>query len=499
MNASRATFRPSVPLISLLYFAAFSLPLGCRELAAQETMEVAGRVYRQQDNKWFVEAQGKRYELNPRVVTVKFKRRVEAAAQRDLFAEEKLSPLRSNRLGYIDLEVPEGANVLEYVKRLAAKPNVESAEVNTLGVYWPVMTPNDPRFPDQWHLPKTNVAPNPSASAWDLTTGSPGIIVAVLDSGTDIGHEDLIGNIWVNPKEDIDGDRSIVPANADHLDNDDKNGADNDSNGFVDDLCGWDFFNNNNNVRGPFFHGTHVAGIVGAMTNNAIGVAGVAGGFGSKKGTTIMPLGVGDSFPDGSILDDAIIYAADNGARIITLSLSVAPSAAIDAALAYAYNNKGVFIDNAAGNTGGGSVGYPATDPHVVAVSSVDMTDTISGFSAQGPKVELSAPGEEIWSTQLNDTYNHSQGTSFASPQVAGLAALLLACDSSLTNERLRQVMQTTAVDLGSPGRDDLYGFGRIDALAALQAVRCQKPPVPCPPCPPCRPCSSWFSRLFGW
>jgi len=192
-----------------------------------------------------------------------------------------------------------------------------------------------------------------------------------------------------------------------------------------------------------------------------------------------MAVGVGDTVPNGSILDDAIIYAADNGVRIISMSLSVASSTAIDAAINYAYNTVGVFIDCAAGNSGG-PVSYPATNVNVVAVSSTDKTDVIAGHSNRGPEVELAAPGVEIWSTRLNNTYGQGNGTSYAAPQVAGVAGLILSCNTSLTNIQVRTHLQTSAVDLGDPGRDDLYGFGRLDALAALNAAGCEKEEPPC-------------------
>jgi subtilisin family serine protease len=439
---------------------------------AEQTREIGGKTLIQRGAQWYVEHQGRLYEVDDRVITIRFRSDVEPQALDSFLVREGLEVIRSNRLGFIDVRIPLGADPVEYVERLREQDIVESVDINTRGQYFSIMSPTDPLFASQWHLPRINVA----SDGWQVTTGSKDVVVAVLDSGTDVGHEDLSKNVWINPAEDTNGDQTVAPSNPDHLDNADKNGVDDDSNGFVDDLVGWDFFNNNNNVRGPFFHGTHVAGIVAASTDNATGVAGVAGGAGPTPGTLVMAVGVGDSSPDGSVLDDAIIYAADNGARIITMSLSVAPSAAIDAAIDYAFVRKGVFLDNAAGN-GGGAVSYPATLPLVVAVGSVDQTDTVSSFSNRGPELELAAPGEEIWSTQLNNNYNQGDGTSYASPQVAGVAALLLACKPTLTNKELRNILQTTAVDLGAPGRDNLYGFGRIDAAAALKAAGCAAEP----------------------
>lgn len=442
------------------------------QLYGQEKFEIAGKTYTQKEKKWFLESKGKLYEVNPRIITAKFKTYATATDKKAFYAEHGFTEVRTNKLGFVDLKVPEGANPVDFIKKLQEENLIESAEVNTFGEYVAVANPDDPRFKDQWYLPKINVSPNPTDCAWNTTTGSDDIIIAVLDSGTDIGHQDLIGNIWINPREDVDGDRAIVPAHPEHLDTDDINGVDEDNNGYSDDLCGWDFSNNNRNVRGPFYHGTHVAGIIGAMTNNKSGVAGVAGGWGNTGGCLIMALQVGDYGPDGSILDDAIIYAADNGAHIITMSLSIATSNAVDAALNYAYNTQGVFIDCAAGNDSG-AVSYPATNTNVVAVSSLDKSDVISTFSNRGPEIELAAPGEEIWSTRLNNTYGEGDGTSYSSPQVAGVAGLILSCKPALTNIQVRTFLQNSAFDLGAAGRDNLYGFGRVDALEAIKAAGC--------------------------
>ncbi len=446
-------------------------------LLAQESMEFGGREFVQRQARWFMQSAGVLYEVNPRVVTVKFKEDATADSRFSLQERFGFDQIRRNPLGYVDLQIPVGTDPLEYVQQMQMQDIVEVAEVNTIGEY--LATPDDPRFVDQWHLPRIN-----APQAWDRATGSSSVIVAVLDSGTDVGHVDLAGNVWINPGEDIDGDRALDPGAADHLDTDDKNGVDDDGNGRVDDLVGWDFVNDDNDVRGPFFHGTHVAGIVAAMTNNTEGVAGVTGGFGADSGVLLMAIGVGDNAPDGSILDDAIIYAADMGADIITLSLSVGSSSAIDDAIDYAYNTRGVFINNAAGNNAG-AVSYPATHVDVVAVSATDPSDALAGFSNRGPEIELAAPGVEIWSTRKNDNYGEGDGTSYASPQVAGVAGLLLSCNRSLSNADLRQLLTDNAVDLGDPGRDERFGFGLLDAQAALDATSCGVIPPPPPPPPP--------------
>ena len=454
-------------LFKILAFALILVFITFAQIPAQQTKTISGQTYVQENEKWFVEYAGDRFEVDPDVITVKFRKDVGDSAKSALYAAQKFSEIRSNKLGFIDLKVPEGMHPLEFVEKLQQEDIVEIAEVNTFGEYVVAMNPDDPQYTNQWHISKTRVT-----RAWEATTGSSNILIGILDSGTDIGHEDLSGNIWINPAEDIDGDRAIVATNSDHLDNDDKNDIDDDGNGFIDDLCGWDFDNDTNDVRGPYYHGTHVAGVVGAMSNNNTGVAGVAGGWGTGRGCTMMIVGVGDNAPNGGVLDDAIIYAADNGAHIISLSLKVASSVAIDNAINYAYNTQGVLLVCAASNDAG-TVKYPATHTDVMAVSSVDNTDTISGFSNRGPEIEITAPGDTIWSTQLNNTYGWSNGTSFAAPQVSAVAGLILSCNDTLTNAEVRNLLQTQAVDLGDPGRDDLYGFGRLDAKRAVEAAGC--------------------------
>jgi subtilisin family serine protease len=277
------------------------------------------------------------------------------------------------------------------------------------------------------------------------------VIIAVIDSGTEYYHDDLQPNMWTN---------------EDEIEN---NGVDDDSNGFIDDYRGWDFANGDNDPVGPYEHGTLVAGIVSGRRNNFEGIAGIAGGDFFSQGCQIMGLGVGDFFPDGSAIDDAIIYATDMGAQVITLSLSVSSSSAIDAAIEYAVA-EGVFIDCAAGNNGP-SVGYPASHPDVMAVAATDHDDEVAGFSNPGPEVEVAAPGVDILSTSENGGYDESSGTSFAAPQVAGVAGLMFSLGPCVTAEDVRQTLIDTAVDIEAPGFDLDTGHGRIDAFAALQAL----------------------------
>ena len=389
--------------------------------AGQATQAVS---YEQRDGAtWRTEPWGESFQVDAEVISVLFDESVQdladfiAAAHAEdspaatLF--EALEPVRRNRLGVYDLRIPAGQDVFTVLDAIRATGRVVFAEENTFGSFGNV--PNDPSFAVQWSKLNngqsggSNDADIDADLAWDVTTGDPAAIVAVLDSGTEASHNDLNANIWNNPAEVLG-----LP------------GVDDDANGYTDDFFGWDFENNDNQVAGSFFHGTFVASVVGARTDNSTGIAGTAGGgFGNGDGCRLMIGGVGSSFPVGSILDDAIIYSADNGARVITMSLTVGSSSAIDMAVNYARNTQGVYIDCASGNNGP-AVSYPANNPNVTAIGSSNRFDNVSGFSNSGPEVWVCAPGEDILGCDLGNGYTTSSGTSFAAPHVAGVAALLV-------------------------------------------------------------------------
>jgi len=368
---------------------------------------------------------------------------------------DTMQPIRTNSLAIIDLVVPEGADLAGWCELVHRTGLVRYAEVATYGEYLAV--PNDPRYLDQWALRnygQTGGTPGADIDAqlvWDITAGDPSIVVAVLDSGTDIDHEDLALNVWHNDGEIPD------------------NGLDDDGNGYVDDWEGWDFEHDNNDPRGSFYHGTHVTGIVNAAGGNGIGIAGIAGGIGSP-GVEAMALGIGDSAPVALVMDDAIIYAADNGADVITISSAIAETQAINDALSYAYNTRDVFIDCATGNDSS-SVRYPATRSEVMAVAATDHDDQRSWFSNFGPEVEVAAPGSDILSTRPGNLYLSDDGTSFAAPQVAGVAGLVRSRNPGLPALYVRQVIMDTAEDVESPGFDNLTGHGRINAFEAVRAA----------------------------
>ncbi|MCR9217632.1 MAG: S8 family serine peptidase [bacterium] len=369
---------------------------------------------------------------------------------------QALALIRSNRLGWHDVRLPEGADLLVVMKSLRASGLVVAVEETVHGVYTSV--PNDQLFDEQWAMQNTGQtggtagADMNAVEAWSINPGSDEVFVAVVDSGVNYNHADLETNMWKN-----EGDATF-------------NGVDDDGNGYIDDYHGWDFVDNNNDPQTSGSHGSLVAGCVAAARNNGIGIAGLAGGDGATRGCLMMPLAVGSAFPVSSAIDDAIIYGADNGARVITMSLSVGSSGAIADAVEYATNVKGCLVLCAAGN-GGSSVGFPANLPLVMAIGATDHDDDPASFTNPGPQVEVAAPGVDVLTTTISGGYDEASGTSFAAPYSAALAALIWSEAPCLTNAEVRQHMIDTADDVHTGGFDNFTGWGRINAGAALAAL----------------------------
>lgn len=456
--------------VSIVGLAITAILVAGSSAAAAQRSGHAGQIYLQEGATWIQqEANGQRFEINREVITVKFHDAAQRSSQDALHRSLGTRELRRASTGFIDLRIPDGVDVFQIIDAYKASPLVEIAEPNTLG-HW-TAAPDDTQYPSQSWLPLVS-----AERAWDITSGDPGIIVAVLDSGVEFTHEDLgtgpdaYQNIWLNPGEDAWSDPSD-PATG--------NGTDDDMNGLVDDWKGWDFANNDNVSSGTFFHGTAVAGTVAAKTNNALGVAGMAGGFGGP-GVRVMIAGVGDSGPNGAVLDDAILYAAAHGANIIQLSLGVGSSAAIDAAVAEVYDNQNMLVICSSGNGGGSSVGYPASLPKVIAVGATTTTDTRAGFSQHGANLEISAPGTSFLTLTLNNGYASTSGTSFSSPIVSGIAALMWSLNPTLPNTKIRQILRDTADKVGGynynwnaamPGHSFELGYGKANAASALESV----------------------------
>lgn len=345
-----------------------------------------------------------------------------------------------NRTAVLDLS--PGTNISQALADYRSNPDVEWAE--PVHVFQIQGVPNDPSFASLWGMTKIQ-----APSAWDLAQGN-GVVVAVVDTGVDHTHPDLAANIWANPDE-ISG-----------------NGIDDDGNGYVDDVHGWNFVSNSNAPLDGHSHGTHVSGTIAAVGNNGLGVIGVA-----PLAKIMAVKGLGD---DGSGYDtdlaQGIVYAADNGADIINMSWGgTGDSPVIEEAIQYAYS-LGVILVAAAGNSAiDASQFLPAKYAGVITVSAFNSADTMASFSNFGTKIDVAAPGVGIQSTVPGGFYSSYNGTSMASPHVAGLAALILSQHPGLTNEQVRQVIRRTADDVGAVGFDTQAGYGRINTLKALQAA----------------------------
>ncbi|HWI60651.1 MAG TPA: S8 family serine peptidase [Symbiobacteriaceae bacterium] len=358
-----------------------------------------------------------------------------AAAERSQTAQEmggrimkRIEALDTDVMEFPALKANQNAqsaqNILNALKQ---NPNVEYAEPNY--IYHVTYTPNDPSLGQQWAWNKIQ-----AFTAWDVTRGSASTVIAVVDTGVQRTHPDL--------------DAKIVP--------------------------GYDFVQGDTAPDDGNGHGTHVAGTSAAETNNA------TGGAGTCPDCKVMPVRVLDNNGSGTLANVAsgITWAADNGAKVINMSLGGSGgSTTLENAVNYAWG-KGVFLACAAGNSNTSSPSYPAYYSNCFAVAATTSTDARASYSNYGSWVEIAAPGSGIYSTWLNSGYNTIDGTSMATPHVAGLAGLL--ASQGLTNAQIRDRIMATADKISGTGT--YWTGGRINAYAAVSNGT---PPPPPPPPPP--------------
>jgi hypothetical protein len=338
--------------------------------------------------------------------------------------------------GIIEIPAPDNIKVEDFVSQIKSTDDFEFVEFNTLGKY--LFTPNDVQSGDQWYLDKIG-----AYDVWNITTGSPSVKVAILDSGVDSCHYDL----------------HYGPDNYTHLDI---------SNGYN--------YPADKTYSTPlFYHGTMVAGIVGAKTNNNIGVAGISGGNNST-GIKIIPFCVGNNAPSTNYVISAINRAIEKGAKIMNMSFSIASSEGVVNAINTAYN-QGITIICASGN-GNTNLYFPASYPYTIAVGATDTLNhraILSPYQASnyGTGLDLVAPGVNIKNTILNNGYGSSSGTSFAAPQVVGVAALMLSANPSLTPSQIRSTLIGTCKKIpdysyDNSGWNNEVGYGLLNAFSAV-------------------------------
>ncbi len=308
---------------------------------------------------------------------------------------------------------------------LRQSPPVESADYNYLRA--PTAAPNDPFFGSQWGLGQIG-----ASTAWDTSDGK-GTDIAIIDSGINDNNPDLSGAV----------------------------------------RYAWDYGEGDADAQETDGHGTHVAGIAGALTNNGVGVAGTSPGgwLWDLKATVYSPQYKDQRFTDAAIIN-ALNAAADAGADVVNMSFGGGPySGTKEGAINYAWS-KGVVLVASAGNDTTSAAHYPSDYPNVISVAATITSGAKLSYSNFGPNVDIAAPGGGIASTAGDGVVNKS-GTSMASPHVAGVASLLAAQGHNATT--IRQRLESTATDLGLPCRDDTYGNGLVNAAAAVGAA---PPPV---------------------
>jgi serine protease len=398
-------------------------------------------------------ADTKRPEWVPNEIIVKFRKnlsqdRISQINRRHGTVVLSTSPFA----GFKTVMVPAGKTPKQLIELYNREPDIEYAELNYYA--YAHFVPNDPLYSYQWHFNDTDAGIN-IESAWDITTGDPNVIVAVVDTG--VAYEDHGGRFGLAP--------DLANTNF---------------------VAGYNFVKNNEHANDDDGHGTHVTGTIAQSTNNGLGVAGIA------FNCSIMPVKVLASrgqVASGSHADiaDGIYFAADNGAHVINMSLGgTSGSNTLQDALAYAYN-QGVTIICSAGNGGAGAPpSYPAAyDEYCIAVAATRFDKTRAYYSTTGSYVDVAAPGGDTNVDQNGDGYADGvlqqtfeknpkdwgywfyQGTSMAAPHVSGVAALLIS--TGVTGpDAVREALEATAEDLGTPGWDAKYGWGLIDAYAAL-------------------------------
>lgn len=331
-----------------------------------------------------------------------------------------------------------------FIRDLEEHPAVEYAEKVPRHEFF--YSPNDPYFTgnNQWYLPQIS-----AENAWDISFGDPNITVAITDNAIDTSHEDLNGALWQNPGE--------VP----------NDGNDNDNNGYTDDYRGYDVGENDPDpspANSSTMHGTHVAGLAGAETDNSTGIASI--GF----GVSIMAVKIADANGNLTAGYDGITYAADNGADVINMSWGGGQSSSTGQnAVTYAYNQGAVLVA-AAGNSSTNTQFYPAAYNEVISVGATDQNDEKASFSNYGSWIDISAPGTQMASSVPWDDYDYTQGTSMASPVVAGLCGLMLSHNPSLSQNEVENCLKSTADPVQGTYSSDM-GAGRINAEQAMQCV----------------------------
>ena len=345
-----------------------------------------------------------------------------------------------------EIEITDIYSIDEVIKVLEKNSNIEYVE--KIPLIKTSLVPNDPSFTSQWALNKIN-----ATGAWNYFSSGSSIIVAVIDDAIETTHSDLAPSLWINQAE--------IPTN----------GIDDDNNGYIDDINGWDMADNDNNpnpTTSAYLHGTHVAGIVGASSNNNLGIASI--GYSVK----LMCIKASNAPATVNYGYSGILYATDNGAKVINMSWgSYVNSQTGQTIIDYAHN-AGVVLVAAAGNDNTSAAHYPSDYNHVISVAATSSNDVKASFSNFGSQIDVSAPGENILSTGVGNTYINLSGTSMASPYVAGLASLMLSLNPYLAPNDIETCIKNNTDNISAlnPSYSGSLGTGRINANNTMQCVQ---------------------------
>ena len=414
----------------------------------QERIETIGeREYLLVDSRWvFINQEEDTVRFSPERIIVRFTDSMTdiQEAKQTLNITDVDIASGPSRGGFYVFHISTVDRGFEVMRKLSEHSLVESVSFSIYGER--LTTPNDPHYSDQWNLPKISMP-----SAWDITRGNPDVLLGIIDSGARLDHDDLENSIWSE--------------------------------------VGYNFLNPGTDPTDFDGHGTAVAGIAGAETNNNEGVAGIAGPWSSSTGARLMILKDGDAIPQIELTSEAIEWAADNGAYVVNLSTGFPESHEnldmLESAVNYAFG-EGVVIVASAGNNGGQgssdkSIRYPARYSNTIAVGATLEDDTrweTSGYSgsAIGPELDIMAPGGApiIWTTHLNGGYYKFGGTSASAPHVAGTVALMKSINPELSPSQIRNHIHNSAdktSGMGSQNFTEEYGYGRLNVLQAIENI----------------------------
>ncbi len=378
---------------------------------------------------------------------------------------------------YLSIQIDNKINSDSLVNEIRKSPDIELVEPNYIyHIDSPAdMIPNDPMYQEQWSLKAVN-----AEKAWEKASGK-GIIVGVIDTGIDFDHPDLKHQLWINSGEDINHNGKFDPWPITETRNGvtgDLDGIDNDNNGVVDDVIGYDFVDQSFGNIGDYSepdpipydengHGTTVAGVIAAERNNNIGISGLA--FNARILTVRVLDATGNGESDN--IANGIVYAALQGAKILNFSFGEAFNSSImHDAIKFAYS-LGCVMTASSGNNNWPLPHYPSGYDECISVGATIENNTRYSISNYGSRLTLVAPGRDIMTTVPHGGYKSMGGTSYSAPHAAAVSAMLFELDSTLTPADVSGILQASATDLGEPGWDIYYGAGLLNAEKAVNTI----------------------------